>query len=156
MGRAELSFASDLAGVAAPHWRAGGIASSILAFYAPVALLLLLQTWLALVAVGFSAAYWGMGMTPWYAAFELSGSSLLTLGANRTDSFWLTILTFVEAAIGLILVALLIAYLPTMYSAFQRRELAVSLLEGARRVAALSHRDDQALSPHQRRRGAAR
>ena len=31
--------------------------------------------------------------------------------------------------IGLLLIALLIAYLPSMYSAFQRRELAVTLLE---------------------------
>ena len=31
--------------------------------------------------------------------------------------------------IGLILVALLIAYLPTMYSAFSRREQAVNMLE---------------------------
>jgi hypothetical protein len=36
---------------------------------------------------------------------------------------------FSEAALGLILIALLIAYLPTMYSAFSRRELAVTLLE---------------------------
>src|SRR5205085_8392901 len=34
-----------------------------------------------------------------------------------------------EATIGLILVALLIAYLPTMYAAFSRREAAVSMLE---------------------------
>jgi hypothetical protein len=39
------------------------------------------------------------------------------------------ILEFTEATIGLILVAILIAYLPTMYSAFQRRETAVALLE---------------------------
>jgi hypothetical protein len=36
---------------------------------------------------------------------------------------------FSEATLGLMLVALLIAYLPTMYSAFSRREQAVTLLE---------------------------
>ena len=36
---------------------------------------------------------------------------------------------FSEAALGLILVALLIAYLPTIYSAFSRREAAVAMLE---------------------------
>jgi hypothetical protein len=36
---------------------------------------------------------------------------------------------FSEAAIGLILVALLIAYLPTMYAAFSQREALVTLLE---------------------------
>jgi hypothetical protein len=40
-----------------------------------------------------------------------------------------TILEFSEATIGLILVALLIAYLPTMYAAFSRRETAVTMLE---------------------------
>jgi len=45
------------------------------------------------------------------------------------DGLGLSLLAFSEAAIGLILVALLIAYLPTMYAAFSRRESAVSLLE---------------------------
>ncbi len=36
---------------------------------------------------------------------------------------------FSEAALGLILVALLISYLPTIYGAFSRRELLVNLLE---------------------------
>jgi hypothetical protein len=40
-----------------------------------------------------------------------------------------TLLAFSEATVGLILIALLIAYLPTIYSAFQRREAAVNLLE---------------------------
>ena len=39
------------------------------------------------------------------------------------------IIAFVEAAIGLALVALLISYLPTIYGAFSRRELLVNLLE---------------------------
>jgi hypothetical protein len=36
---------------------------------------------------------------------------------------------YTEAALGLIMVALLISYLPTMYSAFSRRETAVTMLE---------------------------
>jgi hypothetical protein len=39
-----------------------------------------------------------------------------------------TFLAFNEATLGLLLVALLIAYSPTMYSVFSRRELAVSQL----------------------------
>ncbi|MGH2515002.1 MAG: hypothetical protein ACRDHP_05040, partial [Ktedonobacterales bacterium] len=45
------------------------------------------------------------------------------------DGLLLTIAGFGEAAIGLILVALLIAYLPTIYNAFSRRETLVTLLE---------------------------
>ncbi len=40
-----------------------------------------------------------------------------------------SLLAFSEATIGLMLVALLIAYLPTIYAAFSRREALVSLLE---------------------------
>lgn len=41
----------------------------------------------------------------------------------------MTVLAFTEATVGLILVAMLISYLPTMYSAFSKRETAVSQLE---------------------------
>jgi hypothetical protein len=101
----------------------------VMAFYAPVSLLALLPTWLALVLVGFTGMFWASGVGSWETAFRISGSSLLTLGYARGETFFQTILEFSEATIGLLLVALLIAYLPTMYSAFSRRESAVTLLE---------------------------
>jgi hypothetical protein len=101
----------------------------VLAFFAPVSLLFLPFTWLTLVAIGYSGMFWGLGVEPWYHAFRISGSSLLTLGFATVDDLPKTILVFSEATIGLILVALLIAYLPTMYAAFSRREAAVTLLE---------------------------
>ena len=61
-------------------------------------------------------------------AFVFSGSSILTLGFATSDSLLITILAFMEATIGLILVAMLISYLPTMYGAFSKRETAVSRL----------------------------
>jgi hypothetical protein len=51
------------------------------------------------------------------------------LGFAKGDVLIHTVLAFVEATIGLMLVALLIAYLPTMYNAFSKREQAVTLLE---------------------------
>ena len=101
----------------------------VMALYAPVALLCLLPTWLTLVALGYTAMYWATGISDLKEALVLSGSSLLTLGFSRQDGLFHILLTFSEATIGLILVALLIAYLPTMYSAFQLRERAVTLLE---------------------------
>src|SRR5258708_39527866 len=59
----------------------------------------------------------------------MSGSSVLTLGFALVDNFPTTVLAFSEATIGLILIALLIAYLPTIDSAFSRREAAVTMLE---------------------------
>jgi hypothetical protein len=101
----------------------------IFAFYSPTAVLLLLPYWLTLILLGFILMNWATGIRPWSEAFTVSGSSLLTLGFARGDTFVQTVLAFVEATLGLILVALLIAYLPTMYSAFSRREQAVTLLE---------------------------
>ncbi|OFW77373.1 MAG: hypothetical protein A2Z48_10785 [Actinobacteria bacterium RBG_19FT_COMBO_70_19] len=101
----------------------------VMALYAPVALLALLGTWLALSFVGFVAILWALGVTPLREAVVTSGSSLFTLGFARPEGLWPTLATFVEAATGLFLLALLITYLPSLYSAFQRREAGVSKLE---------------------------
>jgi hypothetical protein len=101
----------------------------IMAFYAPVSLLTLLPFWYTCVWIGYAAMFWALGTNSWYEALRLSGSSLFTLGFSTVDTLPAMILVFSEAMIGLILVALLIAYLPTMYAAFSRREAAVTLLE---------------------------
>jgi hypothetical protein len=101
----------------------------VMAFYAPVSLLMLPVVWLALVLLGYAAIYWSLGVRPPIAAFTLSGSSLLTLGIASSDDPGVVPFVFSEAVLGLGLIALLIAYLPTMYAAFSRRETAVSLLE---------------------------
>lgn len=101
----------------------------LMAFFAPISLLALLPVWLSLVQLGYTGMFWGLGVTPWSEAIHLSGSSLLTLGSATTTNIPQLFLVYTEATIGLILVALLIAYLPTMYAAFQRRETAVAMLE---------------------------
>lgn len=102
---------------------------ALMAYYAPLGLVSLVPTWYVLVAVGYSCMYWALGVGDWLTAFRLSGSSLLTLGFAASEDFLITIFIFSEATVGLTLVALLIAYLPTMYAAFSRREQAVNLLE---------------------------
>jgi hypothetical protein len=101
----------------------------VMALYAPTGLLLLPLVWLLLVAVGFAAIYWALGLPSLADGFMLSVSSLLTLGFVHPPGLGFTMLSFLEAAMGLILIALLIAYLPTMYTAFSRRERSVTLLE---------------------------
>lgn len=101
----------------------------VLELYAPLSLLSLPPTWLALVLVGYMGLYWALGVSSWYDAFRTSGSALLTLGFASGDGVLATVLMFSEATLGLMLVALLIAYLPTMYAAFSRREALVTLLE---------------------------
>ena len=101
----------------------------VMALYAPLGLLLLLLVWLALIVVGFAALYWALGGVTALEALRLSGSSITTLGTARAREAPATFLTDAEAAIGLILLALLITYLPSIYAAFSRRERRVSALE---------------------------
>ena len=101
----------------------------IMAFFSPIALLCLPVVWLTLLTIGYTGMYWAAGVRPLYNAFLLSGSSLLTLGFAPVDNLFQMLLAFSEATLGLIMVALLIAYLPTMFTAFTERESFVSMLE---------------------------
>jgi hypothetical protein len=101
----------------------------IMALFAPLTLLALPGVWIMLNLIGFMFIDWAIEPQPLDQVLMMSGSSLLTLGFAVPQNVFQMISTFVEASIGLVLVALLISYLPTMYSAFQRRELLVSLLE---------------------------
>jgi hypothetical protein len=102
---------------------------AIMAYYAPIGLMLLLPTWYVLILVGYAAIYWAVGFGDVFEVFRLSGSSLFTLGFEISKTPLVTLLAFSEAMVGLMLVGLLIAYLPTMYSAFARREQVVNMLE---------------------------
>jgi hypothetical protein len=101
----------------------------IMALFAPITLLALPVFWLILIIIGYTFMFWAIGVQNLYEAFKVSGSSLFTLGFFTIDTFAASILTFTEATIGLGIIALLLAYLPTMYAAFSRRETLVTLLE---------------------------
>jgi hypothetical protein len=101
----------------------------LLAYYAPFSLMVLPTFWLSVVLIGFMAMFWATGVPTWEEAFRISGSSLLTLGFARSDTILHTVMAFFEATIGLILIAILIAYLPAMYNAYSLREKRVTLLE---------------------------
>jgi hypothetical protein len=101
----------------------------IMAFYSPVGLLVLPVVWLSCVSLGYTGMFWAVGASSWYDAFLLSGSSLLTLGFAPVSNLGEMLLAFSEAIIGLGLVALLISYLPTMFTTFTDREAAVTMLE---------------------------
>ena len=101
----------------------------ILGAYAPLGLMATLAAWLTLALAGFTLIFWGIDHDGWRAAFNLSGSSLFTLGVQRPEGLGSTGLIYAEAAIGLFLLALLITYLPTIYAAFSRREVGITALE---------------------------
>jgi hypothetical protein len=101
----------------------------VLALYAPLTLMIMPVVWLVSVEIGYTSMYLGLGIESLLKATTISGSSLLTLGFAVVEQPELVALAFSEAVCGLVLVALLIAYLPTMYAAFSKRELAVAMLE---------------------------
>lgn len=101
----------------------------VLAVYAPFALVTLPAVWLTMVIAGFALMFWGTGVDPLAEAIAISGSSMTTLGFERPDGLGREVLSVVEASLGLGLVALLISYLPTIYTAFQRRERVVGGLQ---------------------------
>ena len=54
-----------------------------LAWYSPLGLVLTLAAWLTLVLAGFTLIFWGAEDLSPLQAFDLSGSSLTTLGTTR-------------------------------------------------------------------------
>jgi hypothetical protein len=101
----------------------------VMAGFAPAALMLLVVEWLTITLAGYTAMFWAIGARPLRAAVTDSGSSLTTLGFSQPRDLPSVLLAFTEAGLGLTLLALLITYLPSLYSAFSRREAAVALLE---------------------------
>ena len=100
----------------------------ILSMFAPFALLGYQTSWLGFSLIAFALGFVAAGAPSFSLAFALSGSSLFTLGVTAAHGGSQAPLEFLEAAVGLTLLALLIAFIPTLYQAFQRREYAVSRL----------------------------
>ncbi len=101
----------------------------LLAVMEPVALVAQLAVWILIAVAGFTLVDWGLWGGPFTGDFSEAGSSLFTLGftsGHRTEG---RVVDFVAAGTGLVLVALQIAYLPTLYNAYNRRETLVTLLE---------------------------
>ncbi len=109
-------------------WRSEARRANLRALYAPIALVSLPLVWMLTVTVGFSIIFWGIKTGSVTHSFEVSGSSLFTLGFAEPEGGARIWLTFVEATIGLGLVALLISYLPTIYAAHHEREKGISVL----------------------------
>jgi hypothetical protein len=101
----------------------------VMAYYAPVALLALLVVWVAILLVGFTAMFYALGGLNVPRAFTFAGSAMFTLGFASRDDAPTVILDFVAAGTGLVLLALFITYLPSLYASFQRRERGVAKLE---------------------------
>ncbi|HWE55844.1 MAG TPA: hypothetical protein VG435_10040 [Acidimicrobiales bacterium] len=101
----------------------------IMAMLAPIALVSMLLTWLLVIFVAYSVMFFCCGGHSLHVALELSGSSIVTLGTESDNRLGPALLSYSEAGIGLLLVALFISYFPSIYGAFVRRETGVTLLQ---------------------------
>ena len=104
------------------------VRDQILSLYASIVILTYQAIWLMLSLVAFALGFIAVGVPNVVRAIEISGSSLFTLGTTAGDGVSQNALEFIEAGVGLTLLALLIAFIPTLYSAFQQREISVSRL----------------------------
>ncbi len=104
------------------RWHNESRGKALRGLYAPVSLVSLPLVWMLLMVVAFTFVFWGTGSLTVDKAFEISGSSLTTLGFSKPDGTSRIWIAFIEAVIGLGLVALLISYLPTIFSAYNGRE----------------------------------
>jgi hypothetical protein len=105
----------------------------VLSLQGPLGVFSQLFVWASLLLVWFAAMFWSLteagGLRHSVAhAFELSGSSMLTLGTEAPHGLAAQMLGFAAAGVGLVLLALVITYLPSLYGAFSQREALISKL----------------------------
>lgn len=95
----------------------------------PIALITLPFVWAVHIIIGFALIFRGVSSDSFREALILSGSSLTTLGFRSAEDLPTLLLAIFEALIGLGLIGLMISYLPSIYSAYTDREVAVARLE---------------------------
>jgi hypothetical protein len=101
----------------------------VLAWLAPLILVGELALWLAGVFTAYGLLVHAFSTLTWGTSFREAGSSMFTLGFASNARSNLNALDFLAAATGPLIIALQIAYLPTLYGAYNRRETEVTLLQ---------------------------
>ncbi len=112
--------------------------------YGPLALLVLFFFWALLLTSGFGLMFFGLrvpfhdpllaGGGDWAqlrSCLYISGTTIFTLGLGDVlpRSQVARLLTVIEAGTGLGFIAIVIGYLPVLYSSFSQREVQVALLD---------------------------
>ena len=112
--------------------------------YGPLSLLVLIIWWALLLTTGFGFVFFGLrlafhdpllaGGGRWAhlrSCLYYSGTTIFTLGLGDVlpQSHVARLLTVLEAGTGLGFVALVIGYVPVLYTAFSQREILVALLD---------------------------
>lgn len=112
---------------------------TVISYYGPLSLILLLVVWAGVMVIGFGLIYFAIG-SPFkdvaqHPSFRsdlyVSGTTIFTLGLGDVTplSAAARVMTILEAGTGLGFLAMVMGYFPVLYSAFSRREVSISLLD---------------------------
>lgn len=112
-----------------PHLPTYEIRDRVLSYIGPASMVSLFVMWIVLLMVGFSLIIWWDAGIDYWSALGIAGSSIFTLGIASTNGAGPHTLEIATAGVGLLVIALEIAYLPALYNAFAARETEVTLLE---------------------------
>jgi hypothetical protein len=114
------------------RWR-----TAFLSTFGPLSLFALVVVWAVGLITGFGLLHWSLGaaLSERHAGFGtylyFSGTTFFTLGYGdvvTTDAIGRA-LSVVEAGLGFVFLAVIVAYLPVLYQAFSRREIGILLLD---------------------------
>jgi hypothetical protein len=100
----------------------------VLAAQAASILLSQLIAWLAIFFVGYSLLFWPFVSGGITRAFATAGPALWEIGSAHVTGAAEDAILDIASLTGIVTITLQIAYLPTLYSAFNRRETEVALL----------------------------
>jgi hypothetical protein len=111
---------------------------TVLSYYGPLSLILLLAVWASALLFGFALIYYALGSPfadPQQSGLRsdlyVSGTTIFTLGLGDVVPHdpWARVVIILESGTGLGLLAVVMGYFPVLYSAFSRREVSISLLD---------------------------
>ena len=100
----------------------------ILSWNGPIAVFANLAVWLVIYVFAYALMIYGISDYSFADSLQAAGSGLFTLGLYGTPTQDQSFVEFMAAATGPVVIALLIGFLPTLYSSWLSRENATSLL----------------------------
>lgn len=102
----------------------------ILAWSGPIGIVVALIVWLGLFLLGYALMIFSINDNNFVDSLLQAGSGLLTLGLLGTPTDEVSALDFMAAMTGPAVIALLIGFLPTLYTSYLSRESRVLLATG--------------------------
>jgi hypothetical protein len=112
---------------------------TLLGYYGPLSLILLLVVWAAAMVLGFALIYYAIGSpfsdpahpSDFHTDIYVSGTTLFTLGLGDVTPHnpLARALLILESGTGFGFLAVVMGYFPVLYAAFSRREVNIALLD---------------------------